>query len=163
MEEVADEIPEKLENEEEVEDIVPEPPPLQRQSNPARKPVEKVTCSGCGKTMAASTYKYSHKCKARAPEEEPAPVEKPKKRIDRGKLAEALKDEKPSMTKKQSMRPVKNRAVIGRTEYVQPEPPYQPNQQEIYSHLLHQRQQQAYMRHQAMLQPYQQMFAMRAQ
>ena len=50
MEEVADEIQEKLENEEEVEDIVPEPPPLQRQSNPARsKPVDKVTCEGCGK------------------------------------------------------------------------------------------------------------------
>ena len=159
MEEVADEIPEVPEEiVEEVEDIVPEPPPLKRQS----KPVEKVTCEGCGKTMAASTYRYSHRCKPRAPEETVTVEEKPKKRIDRAKLAEALKDEKPSMTEKQSMRPMKNRAVINRTQYEQPEPPYQPNQQEIYSHLLHQRQQQAYLRHQAMLAPYQQMFAMRA-
>ena len=163
MEEVADEIPEVPEEiVEEVEDIVPEPPPLKRQSNPAqKKAAEKVTCEVCGKTMAASTYKYSHKCKPRAPDE--TVEEKPKKRVDRAKLAEALKDEKPSMTEKQSMRPMKNRAVINRTQYEQPEPPYQPNQQEIYSHLMHQRQQQAYMRHQAMLAPYQQMFAMRAQ
>ena len=43
-----------------------------------------------------------------------------------------------------------------------PEPPYQPTQQEIYQHLIQQRQQQAYMRHQAMLAPYQNMFASRA-
>ena len=78
MEEVTDEIPETQEIVEEVEDIVPEPPPLKRQSN-AKKPVEKVTCEGCGKTMAASTYRYSHRCKARAPEE--TVEEKPKKKL----------------------------------------------------------------------------------
>ena len=94
--------------------------------------------------MAASTYKYSHKCKARAPDEpmyQPKSEEKvaePKKKVDSAKPAEALKACKPSLTEKQIMRPVKQRAVIARTpEYVHPEPPYQPNQQETYSHLLH--------------------------
>ena len=106
-------------------------------------------------------YKYSHKCKARAPDE---PVEKPeKKRVDPAKLAEALKGARPAITEKQSIKPVKQRAVINRIpEYVPPEPPYEPSHQEVYSHLLQQRQQQAFMRHQAMLAPYQAMFASRA-
>ena len=100
----------------------------------------------------------------------PAPEEeKPKKvKVDGAKLAESLKELKPprgskaAMTEKQSIKPVKQRAVINRVpEYVPPEPPYQPAQHEIYSHLMQQRQQQAYLRHQAMLAPYQQMFASR--
>ena len=105
--------------------------------------------------------------------------EKPKKKpkVDGAKLAESLKELKPprgskaamtavggkaAMTEKQSIKPVKQRAVINRVpEYVPPEPPYQPAQHEIYSHLMQQRQQQAYLRHQAMLAPYQQMFASR--
>ena len=159
MEEVADEIPEQVE--EEVEDLPPEPPALKR----SNKLTEKVTCEGCGKSLSLHAYRYSHKCKARAPDEpvEQEKKEEKKKRTDPAKLAEALKDAKPSITEKQSIKPVKQRAVINRVpEYVPPEPPYEPSQQEIYSHLLQQRQQQAYLRHQAMLAPYQQMFAMRA-
>ena len=162
MEEVADEIPvqEVEQVEEQVEELPPEPPALKR----SNKLTEKVTCEGCGKSLSLHAYRYSHKCKARAPDE---PVEEKKeekkKRTDPAKLAEALKDVKPSMTEKQSIKPVKQRAVINRVpEYVPPEPPYEPSHQEIYSHLLHQRQQQAHLRHQAMLAPYQQMFAMRA-
>ena len=97
--------------------------------------------------------------------------EKPTKKVkvDGAKLAESLKELKPprgskaAMTEKQSIKPVKQRAVINRVpEYSPPEPQYQPAQHEIYSHLMQQRQQQAYMRHQAMLAPYQQMFASRA-
>ena len=171
MEEVPDEIPdlEPLQEYEELEETIPEPPPLKR----ASKLTEKVTCEGCGKTLSLHAYKYSHKCKARAPEDPvptaPAPEEKPKKpKVDRAALDESLKDLRPqrgskaSLTEKQSMKPVKQRAVINRVpEYVPPEPPYQPAQHEIFSHLMHQRQQQAHMRHQAMIAPYQQMFASR--
>ncbi len=70
---------------------------------------------------------------------------------------------KPSLTEKQSIKPVKQKVVLQRTpEYIPPEPPYQPNQEEIFQHLMQQRQQQVYMRHQAMLAPYQSMFAQRA-
>ena len=100
MEEVPDSIPEEeLPILEEVEEI-PAELPLKRQKNPAAK----VTCEGCGKSMAPATYKYSHKCKARAPDEpvpaaEPPPAEeKParpggKRRVDRVKLAAALRDD----------------------------------------------------------------------
>ena len=149
MEEVEDAVPDETQEIPEVEDIVPEPPVLKRQ----KKEQEQVTCEGCGKTMASSTYRYSHKCKPQPAVAEPRP-----KRIDREKLKEAMAGS--SLTEKQSTRPNKSRALINRVpEYREPEPPYQPNQDEIYSHLLHQRQQQAYMRHQAMLQPYEQMFA----
>ena len=188
MEEVPDEIPdlEPVQEYEELEETIPEPPPLKR----ANKLTEKVTCEGCGKTLSLHAYKYSHKCKALAPEDpvpapEPEPTareptareaqaqeEKPKKKVkvDGAKLAESLKDLKPAprpgskaaLTEKQSIKPVKQRAVINRVpEYSPPEPPYQPAQHEIYSHLMQQRQQQAYLRHQAMLAPYQQMFASR--
>ena len=84
--------------------------------------------------------------------------------MDRAKLAAALKDDSASLTERESIRPVKQRAVIKRApEYIPPEPPYQPNQAEIYSHLMQQRQQQAYLRHQAMMAPYQHMFGQRAQ
>ena len=70
---------------------------------------------------------------------------------------------KASMTEAQSIKPVKQRATISRApEQVPPEPPYQPNQAEIYAHLLNQRQQQAYMRHNAMLAACHKMFAQRA-
>ena len=155
MEEVDDIVPDETQEIPEVEDIVPEPPVLKRQ----KKQQERVNCEGCGKNMAASTFR-SHKCKPQpAVVEEPKEPKEPKpKRIDSEKLKSALAGS--SLTEKQSTRPVKSRALINRVpEYREPEPPYQPNQEEIYSHLLHQRQQQAYLRHQAMLQPYEQMFA----
>ena len=72
MEEVEDLIPETIPEEypEEVEEI-PEPPPLKR----ASKLTEKISCEGCGKSLSLHAYKYSHKCKARAPDE-PVKVEK---------------------------------------------------------------------------------------
>ena len=166
MEEVEDiipDIPEAEEFPEEVEIIetAPEPPPLKRATNKLK---DKVTCEGCGKSLSLHAYKYSHKCKARAPDEKPevneVPKEvKPKKVANAAKLAEALK---PAMTEAQSQRPIRQKTVIRRTpEYIPPEPPYQPTQQEMYQHLIQQRQQQAYMRHQAMLAPYQNMFASR--
>ena len=176
MEEVPDEIPESepAQEYEELEETIPEPPPLKR----ANKLTEKVTCEGCGKTLSLHAYKYSHKCKARAPDEQPKEV-KPKKSKEQeeappdpaqearlAQLTEALKapkkGAKPAMSNAQSQRPIRQKTVIQRTpEYIPPEPPYQPTQQDIYQHLIQQRQQQAYMRHQAMLAPYQNMFASR--
>ena len=83
--------------------------------------------------------------------------------MNTGKLKDALKEVKPSLTEKQSAKPDKNKVLIQRTpEYIPNEPPYQPSQSEIYAHLIQQRQQQAYLRHQAMLAPYANMFASRA-
>ena len=170
MEEVEDIIPEEpTEFPEEVEEMaaepprtaLPEPPPLKREGILK----EKVTCEGCGKSMSLHAYKYSHKCKARAPDEPPpAPkAEKPKEEKPKkvNKFAESLKA-RPVLTEAQSQRPIRQKTVIQRTPEYIPEPPYQPTQQEIYQHLTQQRQQQAYMRHQAMLAPYQNMFASRA-
>ena len=56
-----------------------------------------------GKGLSLHAYEYSHKCKARAPDE---PV-KEKEKVNTGKLKEALKDVKPSLTEKQSAKPVK--------------------------------------------------------
>ena len=181
MEEVEDIIPETIPEEpqefpEEVEVIesIPEPPPLKRATNKLK---DKVTCEGCGKSLSLHAYKYSHKCKARAPDEPPKEVnKKPNAPLDvaqetrLAQLTEALKapkkhgkPAKPAMTEAQSQKPIRQKTVIQRTpEYIPPEPPYQPTQQEIYQHLIQQRQQQAYMRHQAMLAPYQNMFASRA-
>ena len=161
MEEVEDIVPEET-FPEEVEEIVPEPPPLKRQGNNKLK--EKITCEGCGKNLSLHAYKYSHKCKARAPDEPvPQPEEpKPKKKVvNTEKLADSLRDVKPSMTEKQSTKPIRQKSVIQRTPEYQPEPPYQPTQQEMVQHFMQQRQQQAYMRHQAMLAPYQNMLAQR--
>ena len=129
-------------------------------------------------------YKYSHKCKARAPDEAPPepkpehepsavrggaaakskPEPKPKPERKKVNVAKLTADLKPALTTAQSTRPVKQKAVIQRTpEYSPPEPPYQPNQAEIYSHLMQQRQLQAALRHQAMMAPYQHMFGQRAQ
>ena len=187
MEEVEDIIPETAEEEfpEEVEimaepaESIPEPPPLKRATNKLK---DKVTCEGCGKSLSLHAYKYSHKCKARAPDEQPKEVNKkqpeapdvdaPLDAAQEARLAqltEALKapkkdakPAKPAMSNAQSQRPIRQKAVIQRTPEYEPEPPYQPTQQEIYQHLIQQRQQQAYMRHQAMLAPYQNMFASRA-
>ena len=186
MEEVEDIIPETVPEEfpEEVEEMTasggrseimaaertaPEPPPLVRGGGKLK---EKVTCEGCGKSLSLHAYKYSHKCKARAPDEPPkeAPKEvkeEPKKKVANvSKLTEGLKkfamSNKPAMTEAQSQKPIRQKTVIQRTPEYHPEPPYQPTQQEIYQHLIQQRQQQAYMRHQAMLAPYQNMFASRA-
>ena len=171
MEEVEDIIPEEpQEFPEEVEVIgIPEPPPLKRATNKLK---DKVTCEGCGKSLSLHAYKYSHKCKARAPDE---PIKKPDapeadvaQEARLAQLTEALKAPKkqkaakPAMSDAQSQRPIRQKAVIQRTPEYVPEPPYQPTQQEIYQHLIQQRQQQAYMRHQAMLAPYQNMFASRA-
>ena len=83
--------------------------------------------------------------------------------VDTVKLKDALKEVKPSLTEKQSIKPMKNKVLINNTpDYAPPEPPYHPSQNEIYAHLIQQRQQQAYMRHQAMLAPYANMFASRA-
>ena len=174
MEEVEDIIPETIPEEpqefpEEVE-VIPEPPPLKRATNKLK---DKVTCEGCGKSMSLHAYKYSHKCKARAPDEPPKEVKKPDAPLDAdvaqearlAQLTEALKaprKSKPALSDAQSQRPIRQKTVIQRTPEYQPEPPYQPTQQEIYQHLIQQRQQQAYMRHQAMLAPYQNMFASRA-
>jgi hypothetical protein len=196
MEEVEDIIPETIPEEphggaahsaefpEEVE-VIPEPPPLKRATNKLK---DKVTCEGCGKSMSLHAYKYSHKCKARAPDEPPKEVKKPDAPLDAdvaqearlAQLTEALKapkKQKPAtaraamasagsraaMSDAQSQKPIRQKTVIQRTpEYIPPEPPYQPTQQDIYQHLIQQRQQQAYMRHQAMLAPYQNMFASRA-
>ena len=168
MEEVEDIIPEEpQEFPEEVEEI-PEPPPLKRATNKLK---DKVTCEGCGKSMSLHAYKYSHKCKARAPDEPPKEVKKPEPAQEArlAQLTEALKapkkqkPAKPAMSDAQSQKPIRQKTVIQRTpEYIPPEPPYQPTQQDIYQHLIQQRQQQAYMRHQAMLAPYQNMFASRA-
>ena len=138
MEEVEDLVPE-----EEVE-IIPEPPPLVRSKS---KLTEKVTCEGCGKSLSLHAYRYSHKCKARAPDEPPPPVEtpEPKKRvrIDSAKLKDDLKDDRPALPQAQSIQPIRPEAVIQRTpEYPAPEPPYEPYQQDLYQHLLQQRQQQ---------------------
>ena len=165
MEEVEDIVPEEPTEEqefpEEVE-VIPEPPLLKREGNKLK---EKVTCEGCGKSLSLHAYKYSHKCKARAPDEPPPQPkeEKPKEeKPKKHRFAESLKA-RPVMTEAQSQRPIRQKSVIQRTpEYIAPEPPYQPTQQEIYQHLIQQRQQQAYMRHQAMLAPYQNMFASRA-
>ena len=174
MEEVEDIIPETAEEEfpEEVEVIpesIPEPPPLKRATNKLK---DKVTCEGCGKSLSLHAYKYSHKCKARAPDEppkaEPKEPKEPKKKVANvSKLTEGLKKfamtaAKPAMTEAQSQKPIRQKTVIQRTPEYHPEPPYQPTQQEIYQHLIQQRQQQAYMRHQAMLAPYQNMFSSRA-
>ena len=181
MEEVEDIIPEDpQEFPEEVEEIsIPEPPPLKRATNKLK---DKVTCEGCGKSLSLHAYKYSHKCKARAPDEQPKEVNESKKQEDApdaaqearlAQLTEALKAPRKAansataggraaMSNAQSQRPIRQKTVIQRTPEYIPEPPYQPTQQEIYQHLIQQRQQQAYMRHQAMLAPYQNMFASRA-
>ena len=176
MEEVEDIIPEEpQEFPEEVEVIesIPEPPPLKRATNKLK---DKVTCEGCGKSLSLHAYKYSHKCKARAPDEPPKEVkfkeskqqEDPAQEARLAQLTEALKaprkskPAKPAISDAQSQRPIRQKAVIQRTPEYLPEPPYQPTQQEIYQHLIQQRQQQAYMRHQAMLAPYQNMFSSRA-
>ena len=178
MEEVEDIIPEEpQEFPEEVEEIsVPDPPPIKRATNKLK---DKVTCEGCGKSLSLHAYKYSHKCKARAPDEPPKEVKKPDapdappdvaQEARLAQLTEALKAPKkqkpattrPAMSDAQSQRPIRQKTVIQRTPEYHPEPPYQPTQQDIYQHLIQQRQQQAYMRHQAMLAPYQNMFASRA-
>ena len=94
MEEVEDVVPDETLEIPEVEDIVPEPPVLKRQ----KKEQERVTCEGCGKAMASSTYRYSHKCKPQPAAEPPKP-----KRIDREKLKEAMAGS--SLTEKQSTKP----------------------------------------------------------
>ena len=175
MEEVPDEIPDLEPVYEELEETIPEPPPLKR----ASKLTEKVTCPGCSKILSLHAFKYSHKCKARAPEDpvpapEPEVEENPKKRpkVDRAALDESLKDLKPqrgskaSLTEKQSMKPVKQRAVIKRAEKARAEPPAVPQYgaafeapQDLWSQLMSQRALQSRMRAEAAASPYAQMFA----
>ncbi len=98
---------------------ISEPPPWKR----ASKLTEKVTCEGCGTSLSLHAYKYSRRCKARAPDE---PLQEEK--VNTRKLKEALKEVKPSLTEKQSTKPVTNKVLIQRTpEYIPPEPPYQPS------------------------------------
>ena len=155
MEEVEDIIPDNVpdtipeEFPEEVEEIIPDPPPLKRATNKLK---DKVTCEGCGKNLSLHAYKYSHKCKARAPDEPPKEVKKPDADVAQearlAQLTEALKapkkqkpakpamataGSKAAMTDAQSQKPIRQKTVIQRTpEYIPPEPPYQPTQQEIY-------------------------------
>ena len=185
MEDLEDIIPEYPQEFPEEFEVIPEPPPLKRATNKLK---DKVTCEGCGKSLSLHAYKYSHKCKARAPDEPIKKPDAPEAPLDApldvaqearlARLTEALKAPKKqkaakpamasagsraAMTEAQSQKPIRQKTVIQRTpEYIPPEPPYQPTQQDIYQHLIQQRQQQAYMRHQAMLAPYQNMFASRA-
>ncbi len=96
-------------------------------------------CEGCGKSVSAHCYKYSHKCKPREPDPPPPPI------LKRQPSAKAPPKEKP----------VKHRAVINRTPEFAPQ--YEPSQADLYQHLLQQRQQQAFLRHQAIVAPYAEM------
>ncbi len=106
MEEVDYLIPETIHEapeeafEEEVE-VIPEKVPLKS----ANKLTEKVTCEGCGKSLSLHTYTYSHRCQARAPDEPGKEVKEVKENVNTGKLREALKEVKPSLTEKQSIKP----------------------------------------------------------
>ena len=91
MEEVDDVIPVL----DEVEDLEPELAPIPEETK-KKKLTEKVVCEGCGKSVSAHCYKYSHRCKPRAPDEAPPPP--------------ILKRDKSRAEK-----PVKHRAVINRT------------------------------------------------
>ena len=81
MEEVEDIVPEETiepqDFPEEVE-VIPEPPALKREGSKLK---EKVTCEGCGKSLSLHAYKYSHKCKARAPDELPPKLEPVKEEL----------------------------------------------------------------------------------
>ena len=77
MEEVEDIIPEEI-PEAPPSEAPPEPLPLKR----ANKLTEKNACEGCGKQLSLHAYKYSHKCKARAPDD---PVPEPKEKSEHGK------------------------------------------------------------------------------
>ncbi len=124
---------------EEVPDMEPELDPVAEEPEPKKKKLtEKVVREGCGKSVSAHCYKYSHRCKPRAPDEAPPPP--------------ILKRE----TSRKPEKPVKHRAVINRTPEFEPEP-FQPTQADIYNHLLQQRQQQAFLRHQAIVAPYAEM------
>ncbi len=61
---------------------VPEPPPLVRQPEKTQKKSlkDRVQCAQCGKWISEYCHRYSHKCKARPPDEPPVKaVEKPEK------------------------------------------------------------------------------------
>ena len=104
MEEVEQLSSEGEEQQEVVSEIPPDPPPLKRE--PAKKSLkDRVKCESCGKEMSAHCLKYSHKCKARPPDEPPkekvekkaVPIAKPepkkKPTFDRAALSKALKEE----------------------------------------------------------------------
>ena len=131
MEQVDDLIPDL----EQVEDLEPELAPIEEEPK-KKKLTEKVVCEGCGKSVSAHCYKYSHRCKPRVPDEAPPPPI----------LKRQPKAEKP----------VKHRAVINRTPEFAPEP-FEPTQEDMFRHLLQQRQQQAFLRHQAIVAPYEEM------
>ena len=120
MEEVEDIIPDNIDTiteefPEEVE-VIPEPEPLKRATNILK---DTITCEGCGKSLSLHAYKYSHKCKARAPDEPPKePKEVKQVKQDDAKLTQltaALKDfkparkSKPSMSDAQSQRPIRQK------------------------------------------------------
>ena len=126
-----------------VEDIDDEPVPEMLVLE--REPPSKVECPQCLKKISEHCFKYSHRCKARAPEPPPPPAPPAKKKVTYDKTA--LK----ALAQKREP-PMKNKQLIERT----PEPPYVPQQQ--FDGVMAQRQQQAMLRQQAMLAPYQQMF-----
>ena len=103
MEEIEDIVPETIEEPQDFpEEIVaiPEPPPLKREGSKLK---DKVTCEGCGKSLSLHAYKYSHKCKARAPDEPPPQPKEEKPKVEKPKkhnFAESLKA-RPVMTQAQ--------------------------------------------------------------
>ena len=165
MEEVEDIIPEEIsEHSEDIREEFPEET-LEVIPEKKKKLTEKVTCEGCGKSLTLHAYKYSHKCKARTPDEPPPKIEKKVtiEKVDSAKLKESLKEVRPALTQAQATKPIRQKSVIRRTPEYHPEPPYEePSQQDLFQHIMQQRQQQVYMRHHAMLAPYQNMFASRA-
>ncbi len=109
----------------------------------------KVECPQCLKKISEHCFKYSHRCKARPPAECAAPPVPPQKKVTYDKAAlKALARKEP---------PMKNKKIIERMDAVAATqaglaamPPFVP--------FMAQRQQQAMLRQQAMLAPYQQMF-----
>ncbi len=83
---------EQLSSEEEIE--VPSPPKLERHPPEKQKMTDKVQCEQCSKWLSRHCWTYSHKCKARAPDEKVEKVEKTvakKATFDKEALSKALK------------------------------------------------------------------------
>ena len=153
--------------------LPPPPPELQRSVCKMR---EKVPCPDCGKQVSYHTLNYgSHKktCKgkkkalAEVPEtpetletETPLP-EKPKRKPRAEQKIPQKQVEKPPLSQKQVEKPLKSKQVIQRTPAPEPfENPFLP-QRSWYENMVHMRNQQAMARNEAMLAPYQALFAAR--
>ena len=73
-------------------------PVLEREPKKTLK--DRVQCPQCSKWISEHCFRYSHKCKARAPEEPPAPVE-PKRAV---RIRAPEKEKKPEPAEKKSMK-----------------------------------------------------------